>query len=73
MIKIFTLVRKIDAIVFEVDDLDLEIVFKDLELGWVHKEPVDNIIFGFVKIEKEVISSGWQRDMAISDNRSKSG
>ena len=60
LIEILAGPRQVNAIVLEVDYLDVEKLFQDLQLGFLCKQPADHVIDCLFEIADERIGVGRQ-------------
>ncbi len=66
-IEIFSTPRKINSIVPQVDDLDIEEFLQDLKLRLVGEQPADHVVDGFLELADKGVGAWRQVHVEVAD------
>lgn len=67
LVKIVAAAWEVDTVVLQVDDLDVEVLFEDLKLGFLGEQPADYVVYGFLEFADEGVGAWGKMNVQVAD------
>lgn len=67
LVKIVAAPWKVDTVVLQVDDFDVEVLFEDLKLGFLGEQPADYVVDCFLELAYESVGAWGEVNVQVAD------